>query len=159
MLQIFSDIGRKKLKLAKSRPTIKIIAAENSRGKNTSVCAQKRNRAEVRRERKKRDKPQPCLWAILIITKTSAKHYYFCQKLFVPGENYLTEHTLKVRILIVILPTVKYNIKIFSARQLYFDHKNKIFLPTFGGLCLQAISLKPTGNAGLPQSGNHNSLS
>jgi len=75
MLQIFSDIGRKKLKLAKSRPTIKIIAAENSGEKTAPICAQKRNRAEVRRERKKRDKPQPCLWAILIITKTSAKHY------------------------------------------------------------------------------------
>jgi hypothetical protein len=61
---------------------------ENSKGKFTPVRAQKMNRAEVRRERKKRDKPQPCLWATFNYSKTSTtKQYFFCQKLFAPGKK------------------------------------------------------------------------
>jgi hypothetical protein len=53
---------------------------ENSKGKFTPVCAQKMNRAEVRRERKKRDKPQPCLWA----TFNYNKNLYYKAILFLP---------------------------------------------------------------------------
>jgi len=159
MLQIFSDIRLKKLKLTKPRPIAKAITVENSKGKIASVCAQKMNRAEVRRERKKRDKPQPCLWATLIITNISTKHYYFLPEVVHIWRKLSYKHTLKVGILTIVMHSFNYNIKIFSATQVYFATKIKNFLPALDESCPQLIPSKPTGNSILPYPENHNSLS
>jgi hypothetical protein len=123
----FPDIGRKKTKDCKALPDNK---GNNSRKRRREIfvrlSAKKMNRAEVRRERKKRDKPQPCLWATFKYNTNLYNAILFLPEIVHSGENYLMKATLKVKVqtIVLILSSVKYNIKIFLDRQPYFDCEN-----------------------------------